>query len=77
MRYITLANLEKTFFTDEEIFKLQAPNNEQNGRIYRVNLSDIREKGRWEKRKFSISVMVSPSVSNLGKTSIHFVTPGA
>ena len=42
---MTLANLEKTFFADEKIFKLRAPKNKQNGRIYGVNLSDIREKG--------------------------------
>ena len=27
--YTTLANLEKTFFTNEKIFKLEAPNNKQ------------------------------------------------
>ena len=52
LRYMTLASLEKTFFTDEKIFKLQAPNNKQNDRIYGINLSDIREKGHSEKRKF-------------------------
>ena len=74
--YIILANLEKTFFTDEKFLKLQAPNNKKNDRIYRVNLSDIKEKGHSEKRKFPVSVMVSTRVSKLGKTSIHFVTPG-
>ena len=44
-----LANLEKIFFTNEKIFKLKAPNNKQNDRIYVVNLSDIREKGHSEK----------------------------
>ena len=77
MWYITLANLQKNFLTDEEIFKLQAPNNKQNDRIYRVNLSDVTEKGRSEKSKRPISVMVSAGVSNLRKTFIHFVTPGA
>ena len=42
-----------------------------------VNLSDIREKRHSEKSKFSISVMVSRSVSKLGKTSTHIITPGA
>ena len=74
---MTLAYLEKTFFTDEKIFKLQAPNNKQNDTIYGVNLSDIREKGHSEKSKFPISVMVSTGVSKLGKSSIHIVTPGA
>ena len=71
------ANLEKTFLTDEKILKLQAPNSKQNGRIYGVNLSDIIEKGHSEKIKFPVCVMVSAGVSKLGKTSIHFVTPGA
>ena len=31
--YMTLANLEKTSFTDEKIFKLHAPNNKQNVRM--------------------------------------------
>ena len=75
--YMTLANLEKTFFTDEKIFKLQAPNNKQNDRIYGVNLSDIREKGNSEKSKFPVSIMVSAGVSKLGKTSIYFFIPGA
>ena len=77
LRYMTLANLEKTFLTNEKIFKLQAPNNKQNNRIYEVNLSDIREKGHSEKSKFPISIMVSAGVSKLGKSSIHIVTPGA
>ena len=76
LRYMTLANLEKTF-RDEKIFKLQAPDNKQIDRIYGVNLSDIREEGNSEKRKFPVSVMVSAGVSVLEKTSIHFVTPGA
>ena len=77
LRYTTLANLEKNFFTDEKMSNLQAPNNKQNNRIYGLNLSDIRQKGHLEKRKFPVSVMVSVGVSKLGKTPIHFVTPGA
>ena len=77
LHYMKLANLEKIFFTNEKIFKLKAPNNKQNDRIYVVNLSDMREKGHSEKSKFPISVMVSAGVSKLGKTSIYFVTPGA
>ena len=73
LRYVTLADLEKTFI-DEKIFKLHAPNNKQNDRICRVNLSYIREKGHSEKSKFPISVMVCVGVSKLGKTSIHFIT---
>ena len=74
---MALANSEKTFFTDEKIFKLQAPNKKQNDRIYGVTLYDIREKGHSEKSKFTVSVMVSAGAFQLGKTSIHFVTPGA
>ena len=74
---MTLSNLEKTFFTDGKIFKLPAPNNKQNDRIFEVNLRDIREKGDSEKRKFPVSLMFSAGVSKLGKTSIHFVTSGA
>ena len=77
LHYMTLANLEKTFFTNERVFQLQVPNNKQNDRIYGVNLSDIREKGHSEKSKFPIGVMVSAVVSKLGKTSIHIFNPGA
>ena len=52
---MTLANLEKTVFTNEKIFKLQAPNNKQNDRIYVVNLSDVREKGHSEKTNFQLA----------------------
>ena len=69
--------MEKTIFTDEKIFKLQASNNNQNDIIYQVNLSDIKEKGHSEKRKLPVSLMVSAGVFKLGKTSIYFVTPGA
>ena len=55
---------------------MQAPNNKQNGRIYVVNLNDIRQKGHSEKSKFPVSVMASAGVSELGKTSIHIVTLG-
>ena len=74
---MTFINLEKTFLTDEKIFKLLATNNKQNDRIYGVNLSDIREKGHSEKSSFPVSVKVSAGVSKLRKTSIHFVTLGA
>ena len=76
LRHLTLARLEKTFFTDEKIFKLQAPNNKQNDRVYGVNLSDIIEKGYSEKSHYPSSVMISAGVSKIGKTSIHFVAPG-
>ena len=49
---MTLGNLEKIFFIDEKIFKLQASNNKQNDGIYGINLSAIREKDHSEKIKF-------------------------
>ena len=67
LRYMKLANLERTFFTNEKIFKLQAPNNKQNYRIYEVNLSDIRETGHSEKSKFPVSGIVYAGVSKLKK----------
>ena len=67
----------KTSFTNKKIFKLQALNNKQNGRIYMVNLYDIREKGHSEKSKFPFSAMVSTGISKLGTTYIHTVTSGA
>ena len=60
----------------KNLYKLQAPNNKQNDRIYGVNLSDIREKGHSGKSKFLVSVRISAGVSKLRKTSIHFVTLG-
>ena len=55
---------------------MQAPNNKQNGIIYVVNLSNIREKRHSGKSKFPVSVMVSAGESKLRKTFIHFVTSG-
>ena len=51
-------------------------NNKQNDRIYRVNLSDIREKRHSEKSKFPISLVVSVDVSKPGKTSINLLFLG-
>ena len=69
--------MEKTIFTDEKIFKLQASNNNQTDIIHEVNLNDIKEKGHSEKRKLPVSLMVFAGVFKQGKTSIYFVTPGA
>ena len=71
---MVLANLGKTFFTDEKIFKLEAPNNKQNSRIYWVNLSCIKEKSHSKKSQFPITIMAFSGISKLGKTFSHFVT---
>ena len=70
---MTFANLEKSLFTYEKVFKLQAPKNKQNDRIDGVNLSDISKK-RHSEKKFPVNIMVSPGVFKLGKTSIHLLS---
>ena len=49
---MVLANLGKTFFADEKIFKLEAPNNKQNNRIYWVNLVALKKKAIPRKANF-------------------------
>lgn len=78
LRYMTHARLSKTFFTDEKIFKCQAPRNTQNDRVYAVNKNDINnERLNIEREAYPGYVMISVGISKIGKTSIHFVDPGA
>jgi len=77
---LTKANLARTWFSDEKVFTVQTPTNSQNDRGY-ANVAVKRDvavarllKGR---KLFSHSIMVFVAVSNLGKTSLVFVQPGA
>src|SRR6218665_1667919 len=72
------ARLARTWFTDEKMFTVQTPTNSQNGRVY-ANVAVKRDialerllKGR---KLFLQSIMHSVAVSQLGKSSLVFVTP--
>ena len=68
--------LKNTFFSDEKIFKVQQLYNTQNDRIYAPKdapkSSVVAEQLICERSGFPKHVMVSVSVSKLGKTDIHF-----
>ena len=68
------ARLARTWFTDDKIF--QTPTNSQNGRVY-ANVAvkrDIPSERLLKGRKlFSLSIMHSVAVSQLGKSSLVFV----
>ena len=80
LRIFTHARVERTFFSDEKIFKLQQWYNNQNDRVYvkKGTLKSDVEDARLlvEQKKWPRSIMVSAGVSKLGKTSLHFVKPG-
>ena len=70
-------NLSRTFFTDEKIFSIEGPTNTQNNRVYANSKGDISNDRVYNPRTaFPKRVMVSGGVSNMGKTSIHFIEPG-
>jgi len=81
LRRLTKAKLTRSWFSDEKVFSVQTPTNSQNDRVY-ANAAVKHDvpvarllKGR--KHDFSQKIMVSVAVSNLGKTSLVFVQPGA
>ena len=68
------------WFTDEKIFTVAAPSNNQNDRFYAAVGTRKREIAASRLLRTrptdSQSVMVSVGVSALGRTAIHFVEPG-
>jgi hypothetical protein len=68
------------WFTDEKIFTVAAPSNNQNDRFYAAVGTRKREIAASRllrtRPTYSQSVMVSVGVSALGRTAIHFVEPG-
>ena len=77
LRIYTRSVLEKAFFSDEKIFKVQQLYNAQNDRVYAPvddpKSSVASERLICERSGFPEYVMVSVSVSKRGKTNIHFV----
>jgi inhibitor of nuclear factor kappa-B kinase subunit alpha len=67
-------------FTDEKVFAVARPTNNQNDRVYARAGTSKKELSAARllrtRPTFSPSVMVSVGVSALGKTSIYFVEPG-
>jgi inhibitor of nuclear factor kappa-B kinase subunit alpha len=80
LREMTWEKVNKTFFTDEKIFKLQSPKNMQNDRVYhpRSEKKDTIEPERiYIKRSgFPKWIMISAGVSTMGKTSLFFIERG-
>ena len=80
LRRITVNKVGRIFFTDEKIFRVDPPWNNQNDRLYASvsKKSDIDEDRLFvERNHFSPGIMVSVGVSKLGKTSLIFVDPEA
>ena len=80
IRSLTHQKLDKTFFSDEKIFKVVQVYNHQNDRYYvpinaakkDVNIARMIR----EKSAFPTQVMVSAAISKLGKTRIIFIPTG-
>ena len=68
------------WFTDEKLFTVAAPSNNQNDRLYAAAATKKKDIPACRllrtRPTFSKSVMVSVGVSALGRTAIHFVEPG-
>ena len=81
LRVFTKQVLETAFFNDEKIFKVTQLLNVQNDCTYAPSAykkSTIENKCLYVERScFLMSLMVSVAVSNVGKSSIFFVEPGA
>ena len=75
-RFLTVTNVNKTFFTDEKLFKLNQPRNTQNGSVC------CKERGistEWmvvKRKTFPKNLMISVGFSELGKTLVFFSEPG-
>jgi len=77
---LTKQKLDRTWFSDEKIFTVQAQSNSQNDRLYTnvKSKSDVSAERLLKGHKyFSQSIMVSVAVSKLGKTDVVFVQPDA
>ena len=81
LRVFTKQVIETAFFSDEKIFKVTRLLNVQNNRTYVPSVykkSTIENKRLYvERSSFPTSLMVSVSVSKVGKSFIFFVQPGA
>ena len=80
LRIVLKRSLKKTFFTDEKIFTVDTPRNTQNDRVYadvtkKNEISD--ERLYTTKSTFPKKIMVSVGISQLGKTSLFVLEPGA
>jgi transposase len=68
------------WFTDEKLFNVATPRNNQNYRLYaKIGTCKCDIGGKRLLRlqpTFSKSIMVSVGVSSLGQTSVHFIEPG-
>ena len=51
LRFLTVANINKTFFTDEKLVKLNQPGNTQNDRAYATKKGEISTERMVVKRK--------------------------
>ena len=75
-RLLTVTNVNKTFFTDEKLFKLNQPGNTKMA-VHAAKKGGISTERMVVKRKtFPKNVMISVGVSKLGKTLVFFSEPG-
>lgn len=75
LQLMTLANCKRTFFTDEKLFYVSPPVNNQNNRVWAAGRKHSINPERLlvQRAKFSAHVMVSAGVCYGGKGRLHFV----
>ena len=77
LRIVLKESLKKTFFTDEKIFTVDTPRNTQNDRVY-AKKNEISDECLYTKKTtFPKKIRISVGVSQLGKTSLFVLQPGA
>jgi inhibitor of nuclear factor kappa-B kinase subunit alpha len=79
LRRLTVRKTKKVFFTDEKLFYVNPPINNQNNRVWSAGRKrDVNpQRLLVERAKFSASVMVSAGVCYGGKGRLHFVAEKA
>ena len=77
LRFFNVANVTKTVFTDEKLFKLNQPRNTQNERVYATKKGEnLTEPMVVERKTFLKNAMISVGVSKLWRNSVFFVDSG-
>ena len=79
LRRLTVQKTKRVFFTDEKIFYLNPPVNNQNNRVWSTGRKRDVDPQRLlvQRAKFSAHVMISAGISYGGKGRLHFVAEKA
>lgn len=79
LQRMTVPNCKRTFFTDEKIFYISPPVNNQNNRVWAAGKKHSIKPERLlvQRAKFSAHVMVSAGICYGGKGKLHFVAEKA